>query len=178
MKPEDTLGGVVSRPSAQSGDSPFATALNRLFDLHRKPDGAEYTLGEINRATGISASYLSLARKGGIRHPSPEKVAALASFFQVDASEVTGTAGGPSFPPGSPLAAALAHSDVERMALRAGNLDPEDRAFVFSAMEDALKRLDALKRWTEQRVATNMDSADTTPLSDTGGGDDREGDAR
>jgi len=143
----------------------FAIALNRLFSLHRNPSsGKEYSLGEVSRETGISVSYLSLARRGGIGKPSGEYLGRLAKFFKVDVSEAFGGEGGQAAPPGSSLAEALGQPLVEDIALRAGQLTEEGRAFVIALMDEQYRRVQELRRQREAQeheVLENAGDADS-----------------
>ena len=141
----------------------FAIALNRLFSLHHNPSsGKEYSLGEVSRATGISVSYLSLARRGGIRKPSGEYLERLATFFKVDVSEAFGSEGEQAAPPGSPLAKALGQPLVEDIALRAGQLTEEGRAFVIALMDEQYRRVQELRRQREaQESVGDADSGES-----------------
>lgn len=69
----------------------MAELVNELFNLHRHPDGREYTHKEveagITRAAGrklIDASYLSKLRTGRIKNPSAGAIEALCYFFPVE----------------------------------------------------------------------------------------------
>jgi len=138
----------------------FAITLNRLFSLHRNPSsGKEYSLGEVSRETGISISYLSLARRGGIRKPSGEYLERLAKFFKVGVSEAFGSEREQVAPLGSPLAEALGQPLVEDIALRAGQLTEEGRAFVIVLMDEQYRRIQELRQ--QREVPVNVSDTDS-----------------
>jgi transcriptional regulator with XRE-family HTH domain len=64
----------------------FATRLNTLLELKRKPDGTRYTQEEIvQSARGVlSRAYLWKLRTGRAKNPGFQIVQALADFFGVD----------------------------------------------------------------------------------------------
>jgi transcriptional regulator with XRE-family HTH domain len=147
------------------GDHParFAERLNKLFEAHRSPDGDEYTLTEVRDATKglLSIAYLSMLRSGGITRPRLDKVQLLADFFGVSVSYFTGSEGTPETEISDALRRALAEPEVRELALRAGELAPEERALY-------LRLLDYAKE-----VATRIRVEETTapgdkPDADTG----------
>jgi len=81
----------LSDPRA-GGATPVADLLNYLFASRLSARGKPYTLKEVSDATGglFSIAYLSLLRRGGIVRPSPERLRALAAFFNVESSYFLG----------------------------------------------------------------------------------------
>ncbi len=120
----------------------FAEQLNYLFATRLSPTGRPYTLREVSEATGgkLSIGYLSLVRKGGVAMPSAGRVQALADFFGVDIGYFTG---GQHLPEQAQtemddaLRQALSRPGVRELALRAGQMDDEERALLFEMMDSA-----------------------------------------
>lgn len=64
----------------------LAEKLRHLFATTTKPDGTEFTPGEVQELTGgaITSSYLYKLLSGEAINPSMRKIQALADFFEVD----------------------------------------------------------------------------------------------
>jgi len=70
----------------------LAAWLNYLFATRLTPTGRPWTLGEVSRATGLSAPYIRLLRTGGLPSaPQPAHLAPLAAFFDIPADDLTRT---------------------------------------------------------------------------------------
>jgi len=74
-------------------------------------------------------------------------------------SEAFGGEGGQTAPLGSPLAEALGQPLVEDIALRAGQLTEEGRAFVIVLMDEQYRRVQELRQQREALV--NVGDADS-----------------
>jgi transcriptional regulator with XRE-family HTH domain len=63
----------------------LAQKVDWLFDVHRTPQGKQFTYGQVQRATGnrITASYVWKLRTGAMGNPGLSALEALADFFQV-----------------------------------------------------------------------------------------------
>lgn len=82
---------MTKKRKAPAPSTTMAELVTELFNLHRHPDGREYTHKEveagITRAAGrklIDASYLSKLRTGTIKNPSAGAIEALCYFFPVE----------------------------------------------------------------------------------------------
>jgi len=119
--------------------SGFAQKLNALFETHLSPDGNEYTLTEVRQATKglLSVAYLSMLRSGDITRPRLDKVQLLADFFGVSVSYFTDGAGTDDAEISEALRQALAEPDVRALALRAGELGPDERALYLRLLDYA-----------------------------------------
>ena len=126
----DEISGVQKEETA----STFADRLNELFRTHSSARGRPYTLREVSEGTNglISIGYLSFLRKGNVAMPSGDRVQALADFFGVDVAYLAGTQTMPEQTEklDDELRAALAKPGVRTLALRAGELDDEDRELI------------------------------------------------
>lgn len=76
------------RRRPESADS-LADKLNRLLDLHRRPDGRRHSLRDVAKGVAkagapLSASYLSQLLTGQRDNPSGAVLQGLARFFRVD----------------------------------------------------------------------------------------------
>lgn len=128
--------GVIDMANKAKDSTPrdpsdnFAQKLNRLFAARLSPDGDEYALTEIRDATGgrLTIAYLSLLRKGGIQHPSLDKVELLADFFGVSVTYFTDKEGAVYVDDemSEALRKALAEPRVRELALRASELGPAE----------------------------------------------------
>ena len=112
----------------------FSQRLNRLFETRFAPTDPSrpYTLTEVADATGLTIGYLSKARLGSIAYPGPDKLRALATFFEVhvdyftqereeaaDAALVTPT-----------VLATLRKPGMSALLRRAGKLGPDELRLV------------------------------------------------
>lgn len=63
----------------------LAQKVDWLFDVHRTPQGRQFTYGQVQRATNnhITASYVWKLRTGAMGNPGLSALEALAGFFQV-----------------------------------------------------------------------------------------------
>lgn len=66
----------------------IAALVNQLFQMHRKPDGKEYTSQDVENATNrrITSSAVRKLRDGKSLNPSRETLMELCFFFGVPAS--------------------------------------------------------------------------------------------
>ena len=119
--------------------SGFAQRLNTLFETRLSPDGDEYTLTEVRNATRglLSIAYLSMLRSGDIAQPRLDKVQLLADFFGVSVSYFTDGVGAGDAEISEALRQALAEPEVRALALRAGELGPDERALYLRLLDYA-----------------------------------------
>jgi len=127
----DNMNEKKSRQAAAA--QRFAGRLNRLFDEHRRPDGEEYTLGQVEQETDgeLSVGYLSMLRNGGVAHPRMDKLTRLADFFGVDIRYFTALDPDVlpvAIPPeqSTKLRKALENPWTREFAAHAGDMGPED----------------------------------------------------
>jgi transcriptional regulator with XRE-family HTH domain len=90
--PHGTAQQGMDRPEPATD---LAAKLNRLFGLHRRPDGRRYTLRDVSKAVSddgipLSASYLSQLVTGRRENPSGAVLRGLARFFATDVSYFLG----------------------------------------------------------------------------------------
>jgi transcriptional regulator with XRE-family HTH domain len=156
----------VSQESTRSAhpSHSFAERLNKLFDTCRAPNGAEYSLADVSKATQgkLSRSYLSLLRSGSVTRPRIDKVQLLAEFFRVPVTYFTDddTAGAADHAEMSDaLRSALAKPGVAEVALRAGELGPDELALVLELL--------AYSKQVAARIRAQQ--ADTQAMTDTMG---------
>ena len=64
----------------------IAELVNRVFDQHRKPNGAEWTNSEVARAIGTHHSTIQAWRAGKITNPNWNTLIRFAEFFGIDPS--------------------------------------------------------------------------------------------
>jgi transcriptional regulator with XRE-family HTH domain len=107
----------------------FATALRRLFDAVRRPDGMPYLPREVademtRRGHRISRSYLYTLLKGE-SEPSHGLVQALADFFEVPLEYFSNSERGRELHRQYEILAALGEKNIQRIAYRASQLSPE-----------------------------------------------------
>ncbi len=145
-------------PDRSSG---FAQRLNALFDTHLSPDGDAYTLTEVRHATKglLSIAYLSMLRSGDITRPRLDKVQLLADFFGVSVSYFTDGVGTDDAEISDALRQALAEPDVRALALRAGELGPDERA-LYLRLLDYAKEMAARIRAEEAASKTDTRHSD------------------
>jgi transcriptional regulator with XRE-family HTH domain len=62
---------------------PFSDLLELLFEHRRKPDGSAYKAAEVVRASGVSASQISLLVNGQRQNTSVDTARALLQVFDV-----------------------------------------------------------------------------------------------
>jgi transcriptional regulator with XRE-family HTH domain len=127
------------RAQEEGTASTFADRLNELFRTRLSSRGRPYTLREVSEGTNglISIGYLSFLRKGNVAMPSGDRIQALADFFGVDVAYLAGTQSVPEQTEriDDDLRAALAKPGVRTLALRAGQLDDEDRELLLQWAE-------------------------------------------
>ncbi len=119
----------------------IAQRFNELLATRMSPRGKRYTLREISEGTGgqITIPWLGLLKQGGIEVPGYDKLEALARFFKVKPSYLTG-ANDDEFraePPdvSEQMRRALAVPGVSALALKASEMGPEERALVLTLIE-------------------------------------------
>lgn len=117
----------------------FATALRRLFDAVRQPDGTPYTPREVaeemtRRGHRISRSYLYTLLKGE-SEPSHGLVQALADFFEVPLEYFSNSERGRELHRQYEILAALGEKNVRQIAYRASQLSPEKLRNVLDYIE-------------------------------------------
>ena len=61
----------------------YSKKLEQPFNTFHKPNGQPYSIREVARGTGVSASYISHILNKRRQNPSPEKLAKIAKFFGV-----------------------------------------------------------------------------------------------
>jgi len=146
-------------PDRSSG---FAQRLNALFEAHLSPDGDAYTLTEVRHATKglLSIAYLSMLRSGDITRPRLDKVQLLADFFGVSVSYFTDGVGTDDVEISEALRQALAEPDVRALALRAGELGPDERA-LYLRLLDYAKEMAARIRAEETASKTDTRQQDS-----------------
>ena len=142
----------------------FSQRLNKLFEIRLAPTDPPrpWTLTEVADATGLTVGYLSKARLGSIEYPGPDKLRALAQFFEVHVDYFTQereeAAGAALVTP--TVLATLSKPGIEALLRRAGKLGP-----------DELRLLNDFMNYLDRRLKRN-----SGPVGDTSGlGGDVEG---
>ncbi len=142
----------------------FSQRLNKLFETRLAPTDPPrpWTLTEVADATGLTVGYLSKARLGSIEYPGPDKLRALAKFFEVHVDYFTQereeAASAALVTP--TVLATLSKPGIEALLRRAGKLGP-----------DELRLLDDFMNYLDRRLKRN-----SGPVDDTSGlGGDVEG---
>ncbi len=142
----------------------FSQRLNKLFETRLAPTDPPrpWTLTEVADATGLTVGYLSKARLGSIEYPGPDKLRALAQFFEVHVDYFTQereeAAGAALVTP--TVLATLSKPGIEALLRRAGKLGP-----------DELRLLNDFMNYLDRRLKRN-----SGPVGDTSGlGGDVEG---
>jgi transcriptional regulator with XRE-family HTH domain len=106
----------------------LAEKLNHLFRTVRAPNGREYSLDQVANAIrdgggpSVSASYLSLLRRGRRDNPTKEHLAALAGFFGVAVTYFFDEPAAARFDAELDLLVGLRDPLVRRLALTANGL--------------------------------------------------------
>ncbi len=119
----------------------LANRLKHLFATIRKPDGAPYTPVEVAEGISrtqhvrISKSYLYSLLNGGETNPSLERIAAIATFFDVPLEYFSDSEEGQRFRERLDALVAMKRHDVQQVLLRAGNLPEEQLAPVLAMLE-------------------------------------------
>jgi len=118
----------------------IAERVNELFETKLAPNGQRYTIRAVSKASGgrLSEAYLSLLRKGGITHPSAQKVQALAEVFGVESTYLVGKT-----LPESTLTGAYVDDEVETAVRKALN-NRRLREMVLSASEYGPEEIDTI----------------------------------
>jgi transcriptional regulator with XRE-family HTH domain len=109
----------------------LAQKVDWLFDVHRSPQGKQFTYGYVQRATGgrITASYVWKLRTGAMGNPGLSALEALADFFQVPLDYFS--QGGEYLEDTIRLAHGMSHNGggrqdtLRRLAARAGTLSDD-----------------------------------------------------
>lgn len=155
--------------------------VNALFETKLGPDGQRYTIRAVSKASGgrLSEAYLSLLRKGGITHPSAQKVQALAEVFGVDSTYLVGR----TLPDEAPTGAYV--DDEVEVAVRKALHNRRLREMVLSASEYGSEEIDTIiammdsnRKLVESRLVAISEGR--TPLhgmAETSATRDREPDA-
>lgn len=102
-------------------------SLSKVLQDVRKLRG--YSLRAVEDATGISNAYLSQLERGDAQKPSPDKLQALAEFYQVPYIDLMRAAG---YLQRTEKAAGAPQDDTSAVhaALMSANLTPEEEAEV------------------------------------------------
>jgi transcriptional regulator with XRE-family HTH domain len=138
---------------------PLSDKLNHLFRSVRAPDGREYSLDDVAnaiRASGgppISATYLSLLRRGKRDNPTKEHIAALASFFGVSVTYFFDEPVAARFDAELDLLVSLRDPLARRIAVAAQGLSPESLQAVLTIVEQA-RRVEGLAPLKEEPSAS------------------------
>lgn len=126
----------------------LADKIDKLFQVVRRPDGAQYSHEDVARAcreaTGesFSATYLWQLRTGRRDNPTKRHLEALAEFFHAPPAYFFDDAAGAAIDKELALLGALRDSAVRQVALRAVALSPESLGTV-SEIIDAIARREA-----------------------------------
>jgi len=159
------MGETPTPDTEQPGTAtPFSALLNYLFRSRLSPEGKEYSLADVSRATGLKVPYLSSLRAGKIAMPPADRVHLLADFFGVNAGYFTGRhddTGLSGVVEDTALRAALSKPLVREVALRAGSMGPAERALVL----EMLNRADEMAR--AAAAAEAADHGQTPAATDT-----------
>ncbi len=120
----------------------FSQRLNKLFEtrLASTDPPRPWTLTEVADATGLTVGYLSKARLGFIEYPGPDKLRALAKFFDVHVDYFTQEreeAADAALVTPAELAT-LRQPGIEGLLRRAGKLGPDE----LRLLEDFMNYLD------------------------------------
>ncbi len=118
-------------------DVDIAALVNQLFQMHRKPDGKEYSSTDVENATNkrLTASAVRKLRDGKSRNPSRETLMELCFFFKVPASYFF-----PELEALAPPSDDIAEQDQVHVLLRSiGGLSP-DRADLLQRLIRALRQ--------------------------------------
>lgn len=109
-------------------------SLSRLLKTIRKVNGA--SLRAVEEATGISNAYLSQLERGDAQNPSPDKLHALAEFYNVPYTDLMRAAGYLQTSDPSPgMTASSARTSTVQAALMSAGLSPEEEDAVVKYIE-------------------------------------------
>ena len=110
-------------------------SLSKLLKSIRKVNGA--SLRAVEEATGISNAYLSQLERGDAQKPSPDKLHALATFYNVPYTDLMRAAGyieAAEMSPGMTASSARSTSTVQA-ALMSADLSPDEEDAVVKYIE-------------------------------------------
>ncbi len=148
------------------GTPSFAERLDELFRTARNPaTGKPYSVRHVATACGISHTHLNKLRSGSASDPRRSEMEALARFFGVPLSHFTDEPGATTTDGAAAqarLSTALAHAEVEKVALRMieRQLSPAGIAAVV-AIIDEVARLEAAQR---QAIQPGSGGGENVPL--------------
>jgi transcriptional regulator with XRE-family HTH domain len=109
-------------------------SLSKLLKSIRKVNGA--SLRAVEEATGISNAYLSQLERGDAQKPSPDKLHALAEFYNVPYIDLMRAAGYLQTAEPSPgMTASSARTSTVQAALMSAELSPEEEDAVVKYIE-------------------------------------------
>jgi HTH-type transcriptional regulator, competence development regulator len=109
-------------------------SLSRLLKSIRKVNGA--SLRAVEEATGISNAYLSQLERGDAQKPSPDKLHALAEFYNVPYTDLMRAAGYLQMSDPSPgMTASSARTSAVQAALMSAALSAEEEDAVVKYIE-------------------------------------------
>lgn len=69
----------------------IADRVNTLFDVHRRPNGREYSNAEVARFVGVTGAHIGQIRSGRTTNPRLSDILGIARFFGVDITYLTGS---------------------------------------------------------------------------------------
>jgi transcriptional regulator with XRE-family HTH domain len=108
--------------------------LSKLLKSIRKVNGA--SLRAVEEATGISNAYLSQLERGDAQKPSPDKLYALAEFYNVPYTDLMRAAGYlQTSDPSQGAANSNARTSTVQAALMSADLSPEEEDAVVKYIE-------------------------------------------
>jgi HTH-type transcriptional regulator, competence development regulator len=109
-------------------------SLSKLLKTIRKVNGA--SLRAVEEATGISNAYLSQLERGDAQNPSPDKLHALAEFYNVPYTDLMRAAGYLQTSDPSPgMTTSSARTSTVQAALMSAGLSPEEEDAVVKYIE-------------------------------------------
>lgn len=109
-------------------------SLSKLLKTIRKVNGA--SLRAVEEATGISNAYLSQLERGDAQNPSPDKLHALAEFYNVPYTDLMRAAGYLQTSDPSPgMTASSGRTSTVQAALMSAGLSPEEEDAVVKYIE-------------------------------------------
>jgi transcriptional regulator with XRE-family HTH domain len=131
-------------------DVDFSARLNRLFDVVRSPDGKPYSNEAVVSSIDehgwdhVSTGYLSELRSGKKTNPSLRAILALSKFFDVDPAYFVSNADtADQMVDQKRMLQGLELAAVHRLALRAGELNSDERSIVEALIGTVLANHDA-----------------------------------
>lgn len=114
----------------------LAGKVDRLFRIHLKPDGSQYSYEDVQKGTGgaVTGSYVWKLRTGKAQNPGYRVLAALSKFFDVPVTYFFSEepVAEEEYEEDMALAHSLRKAEVKQIVLRLGDLDDDAKADILS----------------------------------------------